>query len=168
VTGARADMLKCPKCDRRMVRRSHRQGLLERLYSVFLIYPYRCQLCAHRFLARQVMTAGNRHREFERVNVRFPVSFCSSYLGQKVQGEGTLQNLSVRGCALSTVNPAPKGSFLRILVSFSEAEAPIEIEVAVVRAVETSRMGLEFLSMRPEEEERLRRLMEALLYGRAR
>jgi hypothetical protein len=40
----------CPKCGSDAVKRSHRQGLNERLASLFLRYPYRCRKCDHRFL----------------------------------------------------------------------------------------------------------------------
>lgn len=142
--------------------------MLERLCSVFLFYPYRCQLCAHRFLARPEPKGHAHHREFERITVRFPTSFSASYLGSRVTGEGTLHSLSIRGCGLATTSPAEKGAFLRVLFSYAEHEAPIEVQVAVVRSVEEARMGLEFLGIKPEEEERLRYLMETLLAGRPR
>jgi hypothetical protein len=40
----------CPKCKTDRTHRSHRQGLTERLASIFALYPYRCAHCAHRFL----------------------------------------------------------------------------------------------------------------------
>jgi stage V sporulation protein G len=38
----------CPKCSSEYVKRASRVGL-ERLMSLFYIYPFRCQLCWHRF-----------------------------------------------------------------------------------------------------------------------
>jgi predicted Zn-ribbon and HTH transcriptional regulator len=46
----------CPKCDSDAVKRTHRQGLKERLASLFLLYPYRCRKCETRFL--QLRTPG--------------------------------------------------------------------------------------------------------------
>jgi hypothetical protein len=40
----------CPKCQSDAVKRTHRQGLKERLSSLFFVYPYRCRKCSHRFL----------------------------------------------------------------------------------------------------------------------
>jgi hypothetical protein len=48
----------CPKCKTDNARRSHRQGLTERLASLFAIYPYRCQQCAQRFLRFRYASAG--------------------------------------------------------------------------------------------------------------
>ena len=59
----------CPKCGGTLARRSHRSGLAEEMLSVVYVYPFRCQLCAHRFLALQwgaryhriAQDFGNRH-----------------------------------------------------------------------------------------------------------
>jgi hypothetical protein len=163
---SRGDDLICPNCERRFARRSHRKGLWEFLCSFLLIYPYRCQLCAHRFLATPTLAPRTPHREFERLHVRFPVSFQSAYLGQTVVGEGTIVTLSIRGCGLTSHQPLGKGSLLRLHIRHVEQEAPIEIGVAVVRSSTSRQLGIEFLSLQPDEEARLRRLLEHLLYGR--
>ena len=41
--------LKCPNCARDFVRRVSRTGVVERLLSVFYVYPFKCQLCGYRF-----------------------------------------------------------------------------------------------------------------------
>ena len=43
----------CPSCDSEKTHRSHRQGITERLASILNIYPYRCDECNNRFLARR-------------------------------------------------------------------------------------------------------------------
>ena len=43
----------CPACGGTLARRSHRNGLTEAMLSVVYVYPFRCRLCAHRFLAVQ-------------------------------------------------------------------------------------------------------------------
>jgi hypothetical protein len=165
-TFSRGADLTCPKCERTFARRSHRKGLIEFLYSLVLIYPYRCQLCAHRFLATPKLAPRTPHREFERLHVRFPVSFRSAYLDQTITGEGTVLTLSIRGCSLTSQQPLGKGSLLRLQVRYAEHDAPIDIDVAVVRSSSNKQLGVEFLSLQPNEEERLRRLLEHLLYGR--
>lgn len=162
----RGDDLECPNCRRRFTRRSHRKGLWELLCSVLLIYPYRCQLCAHRFLATTKLRSRTPHREFERLRVRFPASFRSAYLDQDIAGEGTLVTLSIRGCGLISPAPPAKGTLLRLHIHYAEAEAPIEVDVAVVRSSTHRQQGIEFLHQQPNEEDRLRRLLEHLLYGR--
>lgn len=66
--------LRCPKCGRHIVRRSHRIGVVERLLSAVYVYPFRCQLCGRRFRAlqrgkRYVVQPAER-REYERVGLR--------------------------------------------------------------------------------------------------
>ncbi len=165
-TVSRGDDLTCPNCERRFARRSHRKGLWEFLCSFLLIYPYRCQLCAHRFLATPSLAPRAPHREFERLHIRFPASFQSAYLDQTIAGEGTITTLSIRGCSLTSQQPLNKGSLLRLHIRYAEQEAPIEVGVAAVRSTSSKELGVEFLYLQLNEEARLRRLLEHLLYGR--
>ena len=41
----------CPKCGTDFVQRIRPDGVLERLACLLFIYPFRCQLCTHRFRA---------------------------------------------------------------------------------------------------------------------
>lgn len=163
---SRGDDLACPNCGRTFARRSHRKGLREYLCSFLLIYPYRCQLCTHRFLATPKVAARKPRREFDRPHVHFPASFQSAYLDQTIIGEGTIATLSIQGCSLISQQPLSTGSLLRIQIRYAEQEAPIEVDVAVVRVSTSRQLGLEFLSLQPNQEERLRRLLEHLLYNR--
>jgi DNA-directed RNA polymerase subunit RPC12/RpoP len=45
--------LLCPQCSGKLVQRTRRRGLRERLWSLFWIYPFRCQRCGHRFRTQQ-------------------------------------------------------------------------------------------------------------------
>lgn len=165
-TPVHGDDLTCPNCERRFARRSHRKGFLEFLCSLIFIYPYRCQVCAHRFLATPKLAPRTPHREFERLRVNFPASFRSAYLDQTVSGEGTVTTLSIRGCSLTSQQLPLKGGLLRIQIRHAEQDAPIEADVAVIRSSSNGLLGIEFLSLQPKEEERLRRLLEHLLYSR--
>jgi len=40
----------CPSCNGTLLRRSHRAGMAERIYSLVGRYPYRCHSCQSRFL----------------------------------------------------------------------------------------------------------------------
>jgi hypothetical protein len=162
-----AAMPKCPKCKKGFIRRSHRLGPLERLLSVFLVYPFRCQLCTHRFLAFQGSKLESRHREYERIPVRFHMSFDSTSAGERIKGDATVVGLSVRGCAITGNQLLRTGSFLRLRLDVAQDEPPITIEVAVVRSTVNNRAGLEFLSIGDDEDERLRRIIESLLRGKA-
>jgi predicted RNA-binding Zn-ribbon protein involved in translation (DUF1610 family) len=41
--------LMCPQCGSATVRRSHRQGLVDRILQIVRFRPYRCQECYNRF-----------------------------------------------------------------------------------------------------------------------
>ena len=163
---ARGRNLLCPNCHRPFARRSHRSGPIEFLASLLLVYPYRCQVCGHRFLAWPKFASRPRHREYERLHVQFPVTFRSAYYDRDISGAGTITDLSVHGCSLSTNQAPHRGTFLHLQFRYSETEAPITVDVAVVRTFHRHQMGLEFLTIRPPEESKLRRLLEHLLYGR--
>lgn len=51
----------CPQCRKNLVRRSRRRGIYERTVSLLYVYPFRCQHCAHRFLALQWGTLYERY-----------------------------------------------------------------------------------------------------------
>ena len=44
---------RCPLCEGNTTHRSHRRGIVEHLASTISIYPYRCDDCNNRFLARR-------------------------------------------------------------------------------------------------------------------
>jgi hypothetical protein len=160
-------MAKCPKCQKRFLRRSHQTGRFERLLSLLLVYPFRCQLCTHRFLAFQGGQVEARHREFERIPLRFPASYDSTSAGEQIKGDATVVGLSIRGCAITADQLLRTGSFLRLQLQVAQNELPIAIDLAVVRSTVNHRAGLEFLSIREEEDRRLRRLMETLFRSKA-
>lgn len=47
----------CPTCSSMSTHRSHRHGIIENIVSLLKIYPYRCDDCNNRFLARRKRTA---------------------------------------------------------------------------------------------------------------
>jgi hypothetical protein len=155
----------CPNCGRDFTRRSHREGLFERLISLFYVYPFRCQLCTHRFLKLQF---GQRYvkqkidrREYERIETKFPLAFK----GERADGEGITLDVSMAGCAVETDAKLPEGSLVQLELKNSPA-APVEVEAAVIRSTRQRTVGLQFLRLREEERERLRQFIRQLLQSR--
>lgn len=155
---------RCPNCSRDYVRRSHRRGGWERTLSALYVYPFRCQLCAHRFRAFQ---PGVRYaqaeildrREFERIEVSFPAAFSADRLHEN----GTVTSISMGGCFLESAATLCRGALLQIRFQPPDLGAPLEIETAVVRNVFGKGVGLEFLRFEPTERDRLQRLVHDLL-----
>jgi hypothetical protein len=160
---------KCPKCSAEFIKRISRRGACELLLSLFYIYPFRCQLCGHRFkLLRwgKVYHKGfyNR-REFE----RRPISLKTSIWGESGEhGEGNIEDLSVIGCTMASGVAFREGSIVRLEVHVSEDDAPIVVQAGVVRNTGTGHSEIEFLRMEYADKERLRVLVrEALAEGGA-
>ena len=156
----------CPKCSKNLVQQSPRRGMIEALLSFFCIYPFRCQLCAHRFLAfqwwwRRFVNYYGR-REYVRITVRFQLTFS----GKQVSGEGTVVNLSRQGCTIETDTPIPHGELLCLRIHEPDGQPLFEIEAAVVRFIVEKLVGVEFVRIQEREMERLERVIVILCTGR--
>jgi len=157
----------CPQCGMWLVRAAPRRGLFEHLLRLMAIGPLRCQLCTHRFLAVLRQADHSHGRDYERILVQYEVSYRPAFTGEHVQPlEGTMSALSIRGGTINARVSVPKGNCLRLDVRVSDLEPPIQIDAAMVRTVNGTRLGLMFSTIRPEEEERLRRHMMTLLHQR--
>jgi hypothetical protein len=154
---------KCPKCSGEFLRRASRRGF-ERLLSIFFIYPFYCQLCGHRF--RLVRWGEMYHKNYYdqgELESR-PVSMNVSVWSESGEhDEGTLQELSMRGCRLSSGVAFSEGSIVRLELHVGNDELPIVIQAGVVRNVGSSQSQIEFLQFQHAERERLRELVKNLL-----
>jgi len=50
---SRGEKKPCPQCSSDRTHRSHRRGVIENIASLGKVYPYRCDECHKRFLARR-------------------------------------------------------------------------------------------------------------------
>jgi len=158
-------LLHCPKCRKNLVQQSPRHGLIEALWGIFCRYPFRCQLCTHRFLAFQWwwdrFVSYYGRREYVRIPVRFQLTFS----GKQVSGEGTVLNLSIQGCTIETATPTPYGELLFLRVQKTDGQPLFEIEAAVVRFISEKAVGVEFIRIQDREMERLERIIVNLCTG---
>jgi PilZ domain-containing protein len=158
--------LKCPNCARDFVRRVAKSGLPEILLSLSYIYPFKCQLCGHRFRAfrrgvRYFRIEEDR-REYDRMEVKFPVVFS----GEKVSGDGVLLNISMAGCSFATAVELGIGMIVKMELLIAGGLAPVTVDAAVVRNVYQGSAGVEFLRWQASERERLQLFVRGLLIGR--
>ena len=155
----------CPNCAHDYTKRVSRGGLKERLLSIIYVYPFRCQLCSHRF---GFMQWGVRYkpveedrREFSRMPMNFPASFsCDS-----LEGTGTVVEISMNGCSLQANTIVAEGSIVRMALQFAEELPPVNLEAAIVRAVKANRMGVEFLRFQDHDRELLQVFLRRFLNG---
>ena len=155
--------IQCPKCGKDFVRRTLRKGAHEYLLSAVYVYPYRCQLCAHRFLR---LEPGKRYnestvdkRQYERIEAKFPATF----VGDKASGAGTVSRLSLGGCELESPHRLMEGMMFNVRLQPPGLNPAINVETAIVRSVRPPLAGLEFLRSNPAEQFRLIQYIAGLL-----
>jgi PilZ domain len=160
--------IKCPQCGRDFVRRVPRAGRVEILLSAFYVYPFRCQLCGHRFRSfqrgvRYVWVQEDR-REYDRIEINFPVTFS----GENVSGEGMLLNLSMGGCRFTTTADLATGMIVKLALQIPGSMPPVIVDAAVVvvRKADPGNASVEFLRWQEAERERLQHFIRGLLIGR--
>src|SRR2546426_61866 len=156
----------CPLCGIALVKKVPRCGLRENLLAWLMIGPYRCQFCSHRFLVIFGRISFSPGREHKGIRVGFPVFSRPACGKARVRFSGPLHALSLGGCTIETAVRVQKASCLCLQVQITEQAPPIQIDNARVRTVNGKRLGLEFLSITPDEEDRLRRLILAMPQGR--
>jgi hypothetical protein len=98
---------------------------------------------------------GRKHTRFA---VQLPVSFS----GDQFSEGGTILNVSAEGCAITSDAGAGAGVYLQLRMQLREGEEPTQIDLAAVRWVSASRFGVEFIKIRPNEGERLKKFIKAL------
>ena len=156
----------CPRCSREYVRRVSRVGLGERLISLFYIYPFRCQLCGHRFKLFQKGVTYKRVEEDRREYERLPVNFPATFVAGGVNGQGLVVDISIGGCSFHTEAQLAEGNILRMVLQVPNETHPVNLQAAIVRSIRSGRAGVEFLEFENGERERLQHFMRGLILDR--
>ena len=76
-----------------------------------------------------------------------------------------MSDLSVGGCQVDTKASVYIGMYLPLRVNLAGQETPLQVDQAVVRWAKKEKYGLEFMSLWPEEQARLRHLVSTLEAG---
>ena len=99
----------------------------------------------------------------QRKETRFTVQFRSSFSSANVvSGQGTLSDLSIRGCRVSSPMEVKPGTALQLGVHTSDLDPPIQIAQAVVRWCRANSFGCEFMNLGPNEWARLQHVVKDL------
>jgi hypothetical protein len=150
---------RCPKCGRSPARRTHREGVTERLLSLLYVYPFRCQVCGRRFLKLQWGVRYARIsadlREFERIPVRVTAVIHDG----RTHLQGETINLALDGCAIEGQAPFLPDTSVRVELRLPRGGRPVEVASAVVRASREGAVGLHFVRMDADSRQRLRQFM---------
>ena len=99
----------------------------------------------------------------QRKNLRFHVQFRSAFSSiAMVGGEGSLVDLSIRGCRIESPTDVQPGASLEVRIAAIEHEPPIQIQQALVRWSRGRQFGLEFETMVPEEWAHLQNIVKQI------
>ena len=97
-----------------------------------------------------------------RKHIRFAVQLPVSFNGDQLSDGGTILNLSAEGCAITSESVASAKAYLQLTIQLREQEEPLQVDLAAVRWSSATRFGVEFIKIRPEEGERLKRFVKVL------
>lgn len=98
-----------------------------------------------------------------RTHPRFPVSFSSVLIYRdKFTHSGTVRDLSIKGCRVESVIETFAGMQLVLRLRLPEEATPIIVDNAAVRWSGSHGMGLEFLTITAQHQERLSWIIQRL------
>jgi hypothetical protein len=152
-------LLKCPECGQHALLRYQCLSPLEHLLALLRIYPFRCQVCSHRFLSFSMGRSYPTHTVDRREHVRVPVRLQLAFSGGRMRGEGHVLNLSVGGCMIETNVTVHRDDIYHLELFVTQDQPPLELP-AIVRSVTGKRVGLKFLAS-AREDQRLLALIRA-------
>lgn len=98
-------------------------------------------------------------RAHPRIPVDLPVFFAtpdSAGIGVK---KGSMYNLSLGGCAVTSVTTVEMGTDITLFIQVPDEVMTIKVDQAAVRWAQLGEFGLEFLRLRHEEQQRLHLLL---------
>ncbi len=93
----------------------------------------------------------------ERKEVQLPVSFIGD-----ARGVGTVRNLSSDGCKIESESHILGTQLLVLRISVPHEISPIVIDVAAVRWSKSPTCGVQFMSVKEAEQQRLDRYLATL------
>jgi hypothetical protein len=70
--------------------------------------------------------------------------------------------VSAEGCAITSETVAGTAVYLQLTMQLREREEPVQVDLAAVRWSSATRFGVEFIKIRPEEGERLKKFVKTL------
>jgi hypothetical protein len=92
-----------------------------------------------------------------RLDVQFPVSFTGD-----AKGNGTVRNLSVRGCKIESDVLVHDDMLLVLRLSIPNEASTVRVDVAAVRWAIGGLFGVQFLTLHEDEQRRINRHLEML------
>ena len=91
---------------------------------------------------------------------RYHVEYVGSFSGERINAPGVVVDLSTAGGRARSATEFTKGEFLGVLIDIPRYEHPLHVPLAVVRWSHGQEFGMEFIQMEPDDQRRLRELVE--------
>ncbi|MCS6294113.1 MAG: PilZ domain-containing protein [Nitrospira sp.] len=92
-----------------------------------------------------------------RYSERIPVECGAVFSGENMCGEGRVIDVSLPGCLMESPELVKVGDYMRLRLFLPDQVAPLNVPLAVVRRVDGSFIGLEFIRSSDEDQARLTR-----------
>ena len=91
-----------------------------------------------------------------RYGQRVPVDTNVIVAGDRKFAEGRMLDVSLPGCLIECRHTLKKGDYVQLRTFLPDQSQPIDITLAAVRWVHTSRVGLEFIRTSEQDQHRLK------------
>ena len=98
------------------------------------------------------------HRKYD----RYPVEYVASFSGDWFGAQGIILDLSVIGCRARGAFAVKKDDYASVLIDVPRFEHPLHVPLAVIRWSSGQEFGMEFIQMEPDDQKRLRELIQAI------
>ena len=98
----------------------------------------------------------------KRQQPRFTSQFRSTISGGQREGQGRTRDLSAGGCMIETDFPIVVGASFECRIYVPGLDWPLRINEAKVRWVKANTFGIQFMKIKPDEEEKLKQVIASL------
>jgi len=96
-----------------------------------------------------------------RKHPRYPVEYVLSLLAERSHGQGVAQDLSITGCRARSPVGITKGVSVGLLIDVPRYDNPLHVDMAIIRWAKEQEFGMEFISMAPDNQQRLQDIIRA-------
>ena len=110
----------------------------------------------------QPQAIKGKTRTEKREQPRFTSQFRSTISGGPGEGQGRTLDLSAGGCMIETDLPVVVGASFECRIYVPGLDWPLRIDEAQVRWVKGNTFGIQFVKIKPDEEEKLEQVIASL------
>jgi hypothetical protein len=98
----------------------------------------------------------------KRRHPRYAVEYAGSFWGNGINSQGRILSLSTAGCRGLGEGAIRRDALLRVLIDVPRFLAPIQVDRAIIRWSSGNELGLEFVGLSFDDQQRLHGLLLAI------